>query len=798
MKKNKLLSMILSLFLLMQILTPISAAEVKESKNIGKEYYISSLSGDNSRDGTSESLAWETLDKLKGIEFQAGDKILLESDSVFNGFIHLRGVSGTEEDPIIITSYGEGTMPIINGNGEGVWYQDYGTAMDSSKHVKESYVSSTILFYDSNYIEMSNIEITNESDDWDYMYSQKEKNEISMPRTGIAGIVQNTGTMKHIYLDNLNIHNVDGNIDFEHINNGGIQFNASKPENEAETGVAKFDDIKITNNRISKVNKSGISIGYTYQNQQFSGQKISNDAIEKYAHTNLLIEGNYVQEAANDSIAVKYADSPVVRGNVADKSGSLLKEGTTNYATGILPWKTKNALFENNEVFDTVGEGNQDGQAWNVNHSDGTVFQYNYSHNNGGGAVLFSTNESSDGSFRYNISQNDLGQFMTVQGSPTASIHNNVFYVDGDRGTRVHNQDGKSNGSAIVANNIFYNLSSQNPNDKWEHNNKQIFTNNLYFNYESTPEGDLNAVTEDPLFINIGSGPTTPKVNVHDRTVFDGFKVKENSPVVNKGIYMPNNTTKDFFGNPIGLIPDIGIQEIDASEDVDGIYADEFIQTDSEISEIPKGTTVKQFKDSIINPKNAILSVQDTANVVLTDEELIASGYKLVAKFDSGTVKEYNLSMLIILEYVEYPLDGITAKAGSEQSGEGASKALDNNLDTIWHTAWSGASRDKIWITLDMGKAKPISMLKYVPRKTQVNGIFTKYAIYTKENESDEWTEISTSNNLWKLDNETKYAYFNEVHARYIKLQAIESGSDGSNNFGSAAEIRVGFEQEAN
>ena len=69
----------------------------------------------------------------------------------------------------------------------------------------------------------------------------------------------------------------------------------------------------------------------------------------------------------------------------------------------IWPWKCKDAIFQYNEAFDTCQ--NQDGQAWDADYGDGTVYQYNYSHNNGGGSVMFCGGEAINNIFRYNISQ---------------------------------------------------------------------------------------------------------------------------------------------------------------------------------------------------------------------------------------------------------------------------------------------------------------------------------------------------------------------------------------------------------
>ena len=119
MKKRllKSVSLALTVGVFSSLFTVETYAEKSLKRTTGRDYYISSLNGDNSNDATTEDKAWETLDKLVGVDLQPGDRVLLESGSVFNGFIHLKDVSGTKENPIEITKYGGEAKPIINGDG---------------------------------------------------------------------------------------------------------------------------------------------------------------------------------------------------------------------------------------------------------------------------------------------------------------------------------------------------------------------------------------------------------------------------------------------------------------------------------------------------------------------------------------------------------------------------------------------------------------------------------------------------------------------------------------------------------
>ena len=691
--------------------------------------------------------------------------------------------------------------------------------------------------------------------------------------------------MDHVYLEDLYIHDIDGNLQDKHMDNGGIQFNVSKPTDESKTGIARYNDVKITNCYVKDVKRAGIVVGYTYQHSKFNGAQIADETVQKYGHTNIYIADNYVQNSGNDAIVAMYAYRPVIERNISDTAGVDLDDGYAGYwqsfCATIWPWKTKDAVFQYNEAFDTVGEGNGDGQAWDIDWSDGTVYQYNYSHNNGGGSMLICLNEAYNGTFRYNLSHNDLGCLITFQGNPEAKIYNNVFYVDGDRATRVHhNASGKRSGSGVISNNIFYNASTANPNDEWEPNGNKKFSNNLYYGYTSTPSTDKHAVVvaeseKDQIFVGPLTAPdsTDGTIHRHDdpeaKTVFDGFKIKEDSAAVNAGVYIPNNGGKDFFGNKLGMTPDIGMHETKAEdgEIVEEIYSDVYKVTENEINDVEVGTTVDEMKENLVYDKRVTLEVykgeeaaagdaavedgmilklkngdtvkEYTIHTVLRlstlvyeiegttirevpkgttvgtfkenlihhkrvnvdvykgdkkveDSEVIEEGMTLKVSY-----KEFNISLVKV--YKEYAATGMTAEAGSFQpnnntEGNG-NLALDNNLNTMWHTNWNGCQRSETWITIDMKKEQNVAMLKYTPRQGGgTNGNITAYEIYVSK-DGQTWGE-PVATGTWANNNVVKYARFDTVLGRYVKLVATDSASqEASKIFASAAEIRLGFEE---
>ena len=114
---------------------------------------------------------------------------------------------------------------------------------------------------------------------------------------------------------------------------------------------------------------------------------------------------------------------------------------------------------------------------------------------------------------------------------------------------------------------------------------------------------------------------------------------------------------------------------------------------------------------------------------------------------------ELNEGRNLIMEE-EIPQSQMTAVATSAQSGEDGSKAIDGNINTMWHTPWSITDNSKLpqSLTVDLGGSNNVSTIKVSPRTSQTNGIITKYEIYAINGD----TETLVASGNWKLDNLAK------------------------------------------
>lgn len=131
------------------------------------------------------------------------------------------------------------------------------------------------------------------------------------------------------------------------------------------------------------------------------------------------------------------------------------------------------------------------------------------------------------------------------------------------------------------------------------------------------------------------------------------------------------------------------------------------------------------------------------------------------------------------------------AEAGSFHAGEGADKAIDKNISTMWHSEWAaGNNRADLWITLDLGSVQNITGLRYLPRQSGgVNGIITEYSIEVST-DGINFTPYATG--TWANDTTWKKAEFGTVEAQYVKLVAVDSVSgEIGNTYASAAEIAL-------
>ncbi len=79
-------------------------------------YYVSP-SGDDSNNGTTQTTAWRSIDRVNQLAFslQPGDQVLFKRDGVYRGEVII-GSNGTAAQPVTFGAYGTGNLPVIKGS----------------------------------------------------------------------------------------------------------------------------------------------------------------------------------------------------------------------------------------------------------------------------------------------------------------------------------------------------------------------------------------------------------------------------------------------------------------------------------------------------------------------------------------------------------------------------------------------------------------------------------------------------------------------------------------------------------
>lgn len=332
---------------------PLSGATVYAENSV---YYVDSVNGSDDNNGKTPQLAWQTLDKVNTTEFQPGDTLMFKAGSVWTGTLHPKG-SGEEGNPIKIDRYGEGSKPLISGAG----------------------APAAVYFHNQEQWEVRNLEITNDAP------TKGVRRGIHVD--GSSGTWSNPKVYKHFIFENLDIHHVKGDVSNDYAHNGGI----------IVWGTAwdyHVSDVVVNNCKIYSLDSVGIYL---------------NGAQTKYS-SNLKVINNLIYDVAADGAFILNTTDGLIENNVVHDTHVR----ASGYHVPLWVFSAKNNVIQFNEVYNTAPGG--DAMAYDADYdSDGTIIQYNYSHNNAGGAFLVvnngtnSANKNTNTTIRYNISQNDSG-----------------------------------------------------------------------------------------------------------------------------------------------------------------------------------------------------------------------------------------------------------------------------------------------------------------------------------------------------------------------------------------------------
>ncbi len=367
----------------MNPLTPITALILVSLPCTAATYYVDSTQGNDTNPGITITAPWKTLAKVDATEFKPGDRILLRAADTWHEQLAPRS-SGLVAAPIGFDRYGDGPRPRLEGQGT---------------------IEDVVLLRNVQQIEVHNLEITNHGAE-------------PAARRGVHIVLDNFGTAQHIVVAGLYIHDVNGTN--EKKDNGGIIFSTNGP-----VTPSRFDDLRIEDNIVWKVDRSAIA-----------GQSYHWPRNHWFPSLHVVIRGNYVDDIGGDGIVPWATVGALVEYNIARNCNRR----ANSFNAGIWQWSTDNTLLQFNEASST--HDTRDGEGFDSDYnSRGTIFQYNYSHDNEGGFMLICSpgqrnpaqNIGNTGTIvRHNISHNDRTRIFHISAVSHVVVEENAIYVGPD------------------------------------------------------------------------------------------------------------------------------------------------------------------------------------------------------------------------------------------------------------------------------------------------------------------------------------------------------------------------------
>ena len=492
-KTNKILCFLLAFSVILGSLAFFAFAS-EADKNY---YYLDAVNGDDSNSGTSIDSPVKTLAGLKDLDVKPGTHFLFKNGGEYECAATLT-CSGTKENPVVISSYGEGKTAMLYTNEK----------------------AEVLRLFDCSYVTVSNLHIKapNGGGIWIDTYTKTSE-----------GII-----IDNVYFEDMQNYKVNTRDDFS--NGAAVARAAVMVKGLPAKSRYAVNDLTIRNCEVYNC-ANGFMIWGSWNDEQNPWCK-EEDEIDPIYNEGVLVENCNFFEMDAEAVVVGICDGALVTNCRAINccQGEGLKEnGEIAYFTAAMWfWGSENSTIQYCEIAGQKNVG--DGMAVDFDsHTNNCTYQYIYSHDN----VRFMCNNPNysgqkGNTVRYCLSVNDNGGRSTTAvadcGEHNFNFYNNTIVNCGEfQFKNLYN--------AYIANNIIIPESGATFAYDIDSSRGNVFENNCYYNAMS-PLVDLGAMNTVPGFA--GTDYSKP----------ESFMLSANSPLIGEGSAI-EGIEKDFYGNPI-------------------------------------------------------------------------------------------------------------------------------------------------------------------------------------------------------------------------------------------------------
>jgi len=481
-------------------------------------FYLSSQ-GDDSNTGTIDK-PWKTLLKLSNKKLSPGDSIFFKSGDSFVGQLIVNG-SGSENNPIVFSSYDSGLKPIISGsvgsNGGG----DFQQAIYIKNHDN--------MVFDNLEIQNDRTVSRNDIDDSDSfgIYVHNTSNQI------MSNFIFKNMTFKNVYA----IKQVDpaNQEAFNQFEVAGLRF-------FSDWNKSNIDNVLVEKSLFTDLQRFGVHIKHSIGNNS-----------EDNRHTNFVFRNNEFKQIGGTCILPARVRNCLIENNIFNQPGAKTNSRMIGRGSAVWNWYSINTVIQNNQAISI--RGILDSHGIHVDHgNENTFIQYNYMEDCEGGFVeILGGNETAV--YRFNISVNDgwrknpnwensnhtIWLNDKIGGndgykSNNSFIYNNTVVINRPIDPYSTAIDIKGNNTRIF-NNIFYSINGSNIGGKQMNinDNNLSMSNNLFF-------GAINSKFKD-----LDNQPITGNPNFYNENLDNakGFQLVSGSPAIDSGV-----SFKDVYAHP--------------------------------------------------------------------------------------------------------------------------------------------------------------------------------------------------------------------------------------------------------
>jgi hypothetical protein len=336
------------------------ADQMNSSCEAPNSYYISE-NGKDTNSGKSSSVAWRTINRANMVSFGPCDRLLFEGGNRFPGTLIIEPprCNTTAENPLLITSYGEGAAIIFGGDDTAIKIHNCGGVTVQNLVIQGSGIKKN---------HGHGLHFINDQDD------DKKLESVSVTGVDISGFRK-----------------------------GGISIEATK----ARSG---FRHVKVLNSTIHHNGSHGIE-----SRGNFSS------TLPGYAHEDVYVAHNHVHNNEGDpdvtdihtgnGIVLGGVDGGIIEHNISYENGAASSPDSGGGPVGIWIWDSNSVVIQFNESHHNHTRS-VDGGGFDLDGGVTNSFmQYNYSHDNDGPGILVYefhyARPIKSNVIRYNLSVND-------------------------------------------------------------------------------------------------------------------------------------------------------------------------------------------------------------------------------------------------------------------------------------------------------------------------------------------------------------------------------------------------------